>query len=74
MALSKDGYTCFVEVKSRRSDTFGLPVEGVTREKQQRYRMIARHYCNTLREEVPVRFDVVSVYQGELEYFENAFI
>ena len=74
VALSKDGYTCFVEVKTRESDSFGLPSEAVTREKQRRYRMIAKSYCNMLREEVPVRFDVASIYQGDIEYFENAFI
>ena len=74
VALSKDGYTCFVEVKSRESDIFGVPAEAVTRAKQQRYRMIARSYCNMLREEVPIRFDVASVFKGEIEYFENAFI
>ena len=74
VALSKDGYTCFVEVKSRESDSFGLPSEAVTRAKQQRYRMIAKSYCNMLREEGPIRFDVASIYRGEIEYIENAFI
>ena len=74
VAVSSDGYTCFVEVKARASDAFGLPVEAVTREKQRRYRQIAKFYCATLREEVPVRFDVASILEGELEYFENAFI
>ncbi len=70
----KDGYTCFVEVKTRETDAFGLPAEAVTREKQRRYRKIAEFYCTVLREEVPVRFDVASVFEGEIEYFENAFI
>ena len=74
VALSPDGYTCFVEVKTRVSDTYGAPAEAVTRDKQRRYRMIARHYCSMVGEEVPIRFDVASVYQGEIEYFENAFI
>lgn len=70
----KDGYIVFIEVKSRETDSYGPPSEAVTREKQRRYRQIAKFYCATVREEVPVRFDVASVYQGELEYFENAFI
>ena len=74
VALSEEGYTCFVEVKTRESDAFGMPSEAVTREKQRRYRMIAKSYCAMLREEVAIRFDVASVYQGEIEYFENAFI
>ena len=70
----KDGYTVFVEVKARESDSFGLPSEAVTRAKRQRYRQIAAFYCTSVREEVPVRFDVASIYEGEIEYFENAYI
>ena len=73
VARSKDGYTCFVEVKARETDSFGLPAEAVTRAKQERYRKIAAFWCNALREEVPVRYDVASVWEGEIEYFENAF-
>ena len=74
IVAEKDGFTCFVEVKARETDAFGAPAEGVTRAKQQRYLKIARYYCATIREEVPIRFDVASVYQGEIEYFENAFL
>lgn len=74
VALSKDGYTCFVEVKARESDAFGVPSEAVTRAKQRRYRMIAKSYVAMVGEEVPIRFDVASIYQGEIEYFESAFI
>ena len=74
VAKSRDGYTCFVEVKTRETDAFGRPAEAVTREKQRRYRMIANFWCNMLRREVPVRFDVAAILDGEIEYFENAFI
>lgn len=75
VAKSRDGYTCFVEVKARETDLYGLPAEAVTPEKQRRYRMIAKYWVNTLREEVPVRYDVAAVYgSGEIEYFENAYI
>lgn len=73
VAKSPDGYTCFVEVKAREADSYGLPAEAVTRQKQQRYRNIAKFWCNALREEVPVRFDVASVFAGEIDYLENAF-
>ena len=73
--IAKQGDTyCFVEVKTRASDVFGLPAEAVDREKKRRYRMIAKFFCSTLREEVPCRFDVASVFEGELEYFEAAYI
>lgn len=74
VAMSPDGYTCFVEVKARETDAFGLPAEAVTKAKQQRYRKMAGFWCATLGEEVPIRFDVASVFEGEIEYFENAFI
>ena len=51
-----------------------MPAEAVTREKQARYRKMAAFWCGLKREEVPVRFDVASISEGELEYFENAFI
>ena len=70
----KDGYYCFVEVKARRSDAFGLPTEAVDERKRERYRKIAAYFCMTKRTEVPIRFDVSSVFEGELEYFENAYI
>lgn len=73
LAKSPDGYICFVEVKARETDAFGLPTEAVDREKQRRYRQMAKFYCMTVGQEVAIRFDVASVLGGELEYFENAF-
>ena len=73
VAKKADAY-CFIEVKARTSDIYGLPAEAVNREKQRRYRMIARYYCNILREEVPCRFDVAAIFDGGLEYYEGAFI
>ena len=69
----RDGWYCFVEVKARESDVYGLPAEAVDRAKRQRYRMIAKYFCSERREEVPCRFDVAAIFEGELEYFENAF-
>lgn len=70
----RKGIYSFVEVKARETDAFGLPSEAVTREKQRRYRTIAQYFCLSLGEEVPVRFDVASYMNGEVEYFENAFM
>lgn len=70
----KDGWYCFVEVKTRESDVYGLPAEAVTRQKQQRYRQIAKYYCTVRRKELPCRYDVASIFDGGLEYYENAFI
>ena len=73
--IARKGETyCFIEVKTRSDDVHGLPSEAVDREKQRRCRMIANYYCTILREEVPCRFDVASICDGELEYFEGAYI
>lgn len=70
----KEGIYCFVEVKTREGDAFGLPSEAVDERKRARYRKIAWCYCKSKKEELYCRFDVASVYQKEIEYFENAYI
>ncbi len=70
----KGGTYCFVEVKARESDVFGLPTEAVDRRKRERYRKIAWFYCDMMGQELNCRFDVSSVFHGEIEYFENAYI
>ena len=73
--LAKQGDTyCLVEVKTRASDAFGLPSEAVNAAKRRRYHNIARYFCAARGEEVPVRFDVSSVTEEGIEYFEGAFI
>ncbi len=73
--IAKKGDTyCFVEVKARTSDEYGLPAEAVDEKKRERYRKIAWSYCNRMRKELPCRFDVASVLEGEVEYFEGAYI
>ena len=73
VAYKEDTY-CFVEVKTRTQDEYGHPASAVDKAKQRRYRQIAGYFCTRLHEEVSVRFDVAAVYDGELEYFEYAFI
>ena len=65
----------FCEVKTRRTDAFGAPVEAVTRAKQMRLRRLAARW---LEDEAPVRpreirFDVASVLAGDIEVVEGAF-
>jgi putative endonuclease len=79
--VAADGRTVvFVEVKTRRSDDAGLPVEAVDAHKQQRLTRLALGYLKRhgLMEHQG-RFDVVSVIwpagakQPTIEHFENAF-
>jgi putative endonuclease len=74
-------WLCFIEVKTR-SGRDAMPAESaVDREKQQMLRRMARAYLRgfpeKLRAEVPVRFDVVSVYllptEVEFELYRGAF-
>lgn len=65
---------CFVEVKTRSSDVCGLPAEAVDSKKQERYRKIAWHYCQKQQQELSCRFDVASILDGTLTYFENAYV
>ena len=64
-----------VEVKARRSDRFGAPVEAVTAAKQRRLRHLAMCYLEaTGTRPVGLRFDVVSILAGRLEVVEGAFL
>lgn len=52
----------FVEVKGRRSHTFGLPEEAITRAKRKTLNKVARGFFHVNRRVVPTgRFDVVAV-------------
>jgi putative endonuclease len=56
------GTIAFCEVKTRRSDTFGLPAEAVTIRKQQRLRMLAgRWLAENGSAGSTLRFDVADV-------------
>ena len=56
------GEVVFCEVKTRRSDAFGVPAEAVTPRKQQRLRLLARHWlAGSDARPRALRFDVASV-------------
>jgi putative endonuclease len=64
-----------VEVKARRTDRFGAPVEAVTVAKQQRLRHLALCYLEASgTRPARLRFDVVSILAGKLEVVEGAFL
>ena len=62
IVAARGGVLAFVEVKTRRSSTFGSPAEAVTWRKQKRIRALASRY---LAERHPgahaIRFDVVDI-------------
>jgi putative endonuclease len=60
--VAEEGVTlCFIEVKARRSDTFGSAAEAVTPEKQRRIWNAAQVYLRKARVNPVCRFDVVAV-------------
>lgn len=77
IAQEKDTLT-FVEVKTRRSTTFGPPQMAVDQKKQEQLSKAALHFLKERRlEEAKARFDVVAILlspQGvKIELIRNAF-
>ena len=80
----KEGFLCFVEVKTRSDGSMGRPVESVTRSKQQKIiktteYYIVRHPSLVEREGLQPRFDCIEVFANSegrpvaYEYIKNAF-
>jgi putative endonuclease len=60
--VARDGRTlCFVEVKGRRSLTYGTAAEAVDREKQRRIWNAAQLYLQREKVRPACRFDVVTI-------------
>ena len=61
VAKDKD-VLCFIEVKSRRSDMFGLPEEAISRLKQKQISKVAVMYLKQNRlVDSKARFDVITI-------------
>jgi len=77
--IARDGDTIvFIEVKSRKSETFGQPQEAVGREKQKKLSRISLHYIQQKRLEARnARFDVIAVRMSpeetRIDLIRNAF-
>lgn len=54
-------YLVFVEVRTRRGSSFGIPEESVTHAKREKLVALANEYLQRLEEEIPWRIDVVAV-------------
>jgi len=70
---------CFVEVKTRTTHAVAPAEAAVDEDKQKTLLRLARHYLRQLPDEdVPVRFDILSIYfeagkKAEFELFRGAF-
>lgn len=67
-------YLVFIEVKTRASNRYGLPMEAVDEQKQRKLLLLALYYqkCKGLLD-MPVKFDVVQILGDEILLIENAF-
>lgn len=74
---STDEFLVVVEVKTRKSATFGEPEDFVTKQKQNNLIRAANIYINKTGIGKEVRFDIVSVIAGQdvsqVKHIENAF-
>ncbi len=77
IVAQKNGELVFVEVKARRDNRFGDPIEAVTDTKMLRLLQAANAYVRYHRIVWPVRFDIIAI-TGEpghqkVEHIEDAF-
>lgn len=69
-----EGYLVFVEVKYRRNDDKGYPLEAVALAKQRTICKCAVCYIREQHmEQMPVRFDVVGIMGNRIRVIPNAF-
>lgn len=71
----QEEYLVFVEVKYRRNTGKGYASEAVDKRKQYRISRVAEFYCYQKKVGMhqSIRYDVVSVQGGEIEWIPNAF-
>ncbi|WP_422189582.1 YraN family protein [Aquabacterium sp.] len=69
-----DGTLVFVEVRARRDAGHGGAAASVSRGKQRRCILGARHYLMTLNTLPPCRFDVVAIEGDTLNWIRGAFL
>jgi putative endonuclease len=73
----QSGVIVFTEVKQRRSDAYGSPLESLTARKLALLERAALHYLSREygRDDLPCRFDVIAIRGseagGELTHLEN---
>jgi len=78
--VDKSGAIVFVEVKTRKDESFTPAEDVVTNKKQQRMTRTARYFLSSYNiENRPYRFDVVTIVLGQdgrdrINHYQNAFL
>ena len=72
-------YLVFIEVRTKKGDSYGSPEESITRAKKERLKIIALHYQQEHKcDEIPLRIDFIAVELDEkgrakrIEIIDNA--
>lgn len=68
-----DGTCVFVEVRQRKSQSFGGAAASVSATKQKRIRFAARHFLMQQASTPACRFDVIAVDGAQLQWLQGAF-
>ena len=70
----QDGYLVFVEVKYRKDNRKGYPLEAISLQKQRTISRCALYYMKKKGlSEMPIRFDVVGILGEQIQLVQNAF-
>ena len=75
IVATDDDYYVFVEVKYRKTASFGNPEEAVTLSKARTISKTADYYrlCKKIPEDTKIRFDVVAIEGENFKWYKNAF-
>ena len=73
LIVKKDNWLVFVEVKTRSGSEFGFPESFVDRQKEQNILFAAENYMAKANWNGNVRYDIISILNGVIEHFEDAF-
>lgn len=68
-----DKFLAIVEVKKRKNTKFGQPAEYVDVKKQQKIIKTALMFLTQNSFELQPRFDVIEIYDGQINHIKNAF-
>ena len=69
----RDGTLVFVEVRARRSASFGGAAASVSATKQRSLVLAAQYFLSTQRTLPPCRFDVIAIDGDRIEWLRSAF-
>lgn len=70
-----DNYLCFIEVKYRDKDSLASGAYAVDKNKQKTIYNVAKYYMmvNNISDDIPCRFDVISIDGDNVSLIKNAF-